>query len=277
MRISLVLHPFREEASVIARAVCAQAQARGWQVEVAASDSRRVPAADARDGAFSTDTDLVIGVGGDGTVLEAVRQGLAAAAPVLGVNAGHMGFLTEVEPARIGDALEAIDAGDYTISERMTLEADIPGVGTVQGINDAVIEKAISRQVVRVGVWVGEQRLVEYRCDGIVVATPTGSTAYNFSAGGPLVDPELAALVVTPVAPHNLFGRPIVFGPDTRLRFEVEADRAARINIDGMALGEIRPGQSVEVRRGASQARFLRLTPRNFARSVRDKFHLHDA
>jgi NAD+ kinase len=276
VRLSLVLHPYREEATTIARSLTASALSGGFEVDVAPADAGRVPDAEVRsDG--SPAPDVVIGVGGDGTVLEAVRRGIAADAPVLGVNAGQVGFLTEVEPGRTEEALEAISSGRYLISERMTLEARLPGTGPVMGINDAVIEKTVTQHVIRVGVWVGEERLVGYRSDGIVVATPTGSTAYNFSAGGPLLDPELNALMVTPVAPHTLFGRPIVFGPEVRLRFEIEADRSARVNVDGRSVGEIDPGQAVEILRSDMRARFLRLAPRNFARSVREKFHLHDA
>jgi NAD+ kinase len=188
-----------------------------------------------------------------------------------------MGFLTEVEPARIDEALDAIGRGGCLISERMTLQAAIPGMDPVLGINDAVIEKCVSQHVIRIGFWVGEERLIGYRSDGIVVSTPTGSTAYNFSAGGPLVDPQLDALTVTPLAPHTLFGRPIVFAPAVRLLFEVEADRSARVNVDGRSVAELAPGQTVAITRGPHRARFLRLTPRNFARSVRHKFHLHDA
>jgi NAD+ kinase len=109
------------------------------------------------------------------------------------------------------------------------------------------------------------------------VATPTGSTAYNFSAGGPLVDPELEALVVTAVAPHNLFGRPIVFRSSARLRLTVEGERPARLNVDGRHTAELAPGDDVFVVRGTASARFIRLTPRHFAAAVRERFRLHDA
>lgn len=277
MRFALVLHPFREDAATIAASFASEALARGHSVQVSEDDAPRVPAADVRPSSSPVSGDVVVGVGGDGTVLEAVRQSIVANAPVLGINAGHVGFLTEVERGRIPEALDTIAAGKFTLSERMTLSAHLPGRDPILGVNDAVIEKAVSQHIVRVGVWVGDERLVGYRADGIVVATPTGSTAYNFSAGGPLVDPELDALVVTPVAPHTLFGRPIVFGSGVRLRFEIEGERAARVNIDGRAEGGLAPGEAVEIVCGEHRARFLRLTPRNFARSVREKFHLHDA
>ena len=277
MNIALVLHPFREEAARIAAEFTAAATGRGHQVEVGAADAGRVPDAVARGEGAPEGVDLVVAVGGDGTVLEAVRQGIAADAPVLGVNAGHMGFLTEIGPTNVEKALDAIAAGDYVLSDRMTLTAHLPDGRSVLGINDAVIEKAISQHIVRVAAWVGDERLVGYRADGVVISTPTGSTAYNFSAGGPLIDPELDALVVTPIAPHTLFGRPLVFAPEARLRFEIEGDRPARVNVDGRSQCDLVPGDSIEVVRGEHRVRFLRLGPRNFTASVRQKFHLHDA
>jgi len=277
MKIVLVLHPFRSEAADIAVGFTAEASGRGHSVEVAEADSARVPRAEVRPVGAPITAELIVGVGGDGTVLEALRQGIEADAPVLGVNAGHMGFLTEIEPTTVGAALDAIEGGRFSLSERMTLSALLPDQAPVLGINDAVIEKAVSQHVIRVAALVEGERLAGYRADGIVVATPTGSTAYNFSAGGPLVDPELDAFVVTPVAPHTLFGRTLVFAPGVKLRFEVEGDRPARINIDGRAQRDLEPGEAVEIVRGESRARFLRLAPRNFARSVREKFHLHDA
>lgn len=277
MKIVLVLHPFRSEAADIAAGFTAEAAARGHFIEVAEADSARVPRAAIRPHGIPITADLIVAVGGDGTVLEALRQGIEADAPVLGVNAGHMGFLTEIEPTNVTAALDAIEGGRFLLSERMTLSALLPDQAPVLGINDAVIEKAVSQHVIRVAALVEGERLAGYRADGIVVATPTGSTAYNFSAGGPLVDPELDAFVVTPVAPHTLFGRTLVFGPDVKLRFEIEGDRPARVNVDGQAQRDLEPGEAVEIVRGAHRARFLRLAPRNFARSVRERFHLHDA
>jgi NAD+ kinase len=203
--------------------------------------------------------------------------GLAADLPVLGVNAGHLGFLTGVEPNRLDDALDALAAGGWAESQRMTLTAQVAGRAPAVGINDVVVEKAVSQHVVKISVQVGAERLVSYRADAVVVATPTGSTAYTFSAGGPLVDPQLEALVVTAVAPHNLFGRPIVLRPDAHLRLTVDDDRPARVNVDGRTLTMLAPGAEILVARGDHPARFVELWPRNFVASVREKFQLHDA
>jgi len=159
----------------------------------------------------------------------------------------------------------------------MTLAARVPGKPAAVGINDVVVEKAVSQHVVKISVAAGAVHHDSYRADAVVVATPTGSTAYTFSAGGPLVDPALEALVITAVAPHNLFARPIVLRPDQHLRLTVDDDRPARVNVDGRTLTVLSPGEQVEVTRGDRSARFIELWPRNFAVSVREKFQLHDA
>lgn len=277
MKLALVVHPLRESAVAAATALVAAARDRGVAVTARPDDCRRIAGCTERADDGAGDADVVVAVGGDGTVLEAVRLGIAAGIPVLGVNAGHVGFLTEVEPDGVGRAVDRLVAGEYEESTRMTLQATLPGQPPVAGLNDVVVEKLISRHVVKLVVSVGAEQLLEYRADAVVVATPTGSTAYTFSAGGPLVDPELDALVVTPVAPHNLFGRPIVFRPTVELRLDVVDDRPARVNLDGRIVGELEPGEGVVISQAPTSVRLIRFTPRNFAASVRDKFHLHDA
>lgn len=277
MRLALVVHPDRESAAALAADLVSRAAQRGIEVSALPDDARRVPGTVVRAPAGPLVADVVMAVGGDGTVLEAVRVALAADLPVLGLNAGHMGFLTGVEPSRVDAALDALAAGGWAESRRMTLCARMQGRPEAIGLNDVVVEKAISQHVVKISVVVGTERLVSYRADGVVVATPTGSTAYTFSAGGPLIDPELDALVVTAVAPHNLFGRPIVFRPEVVLRLTVDDDRPARVNVDGRTLAVLAPGEVVEVYRGEKTARFVELWPRHFAVSVRERFHLHDA
>lgn len=277
MRLALVVHPDRDSAAALAADLASRAALRGMEVLAEPADAARVRGTLVHPPGVPLGAEVVVAVGGDGTVLEAVRVGLAADLPVLGVNAGHLGFLTRVEPERLDEALDLLAAGRWTESQRMTLTALVPGKPEAVGLNDVVVEKAVSQHVVKISVRVGSERLVSYRSDAVVVATPTGSTAYTFSAGGPLVDPELEALVITAVAPHNLFSRPIVLRPDQRLRLTVDDDRPARVNVDGRTLAVLTPGEHVEIARGKRAARFVELWPRNFAVAVREKFHLHDA
>jgi len=277
MKLALILHPDRDSAAELAAELAAGAARRGIQVTAEPADAARVPGTSIRNPGEPLDADVVIAVGGDGTVLQAVRVALAADLPVLGVNAGHLGFLTRVEPGLLQEALDALAAGGWPESHRMTLTARVAGKPPVVGLNDVVVEKAVSQHVVKISVTVGAERLVSYRADAVLVATPTGSTAYTFSAGGPLVDQALETLVITAVAPHNLFARPIVLRPDQHLRLTVDDDRPARVNVDGRTLSMLAPGEQVEITRGERAARFVELWPRNFAVAVREKFHLHDA
>lgn len=276
MRIILVLHPTRESSAAIGASVAAAAAERGIAAVAAAFDAARMPGVAAWD-ATPAPGDLVVAVGGDGTVLEASHLSREHDIPLLGVNAGNVGFLAEVEPGRIPEALDRLLAGSFRVSTRMTLEATMPDGRVVPGLNDVVVEKAVSRQVVGIAVSVAGESLVEYRTDAVIVATPTGSTAYTFSAGGPLVDPEIETLILTAVAPHNLFGRPIVFGPSVTLRVAITSDRAARVNVDGRHHADLRPGDAITVGRGSRPVRLVRLSPDNFARTVKEKFRLHDA
>ncbi len=277
MRLALVVHPERKLAGDVARRLVAAAARHGIEVAAAPEDAAKIPGCISRPGNGAGGSDAIVAVGGDGTVLEAVRLGMQADLPIFGVNAGHIGFLTQLEPGRLEDGIAALSTGEYTESRRMTLDAILPDGRTVSALNDVVVEKRLSQHVVKLAFSVGEESLLSYRADAVIVASPTGSTAYTFSAGGPLVDPELEALVVTPVAPHNLFGRPMVFRPTKQLRFDVVDDRPARVNVDGRAVADLEPGEGVTVVRGATAARFITFTPRNFAAAVRDKFHLHDA
>lgn len=275
MKLALVLHPSRTVATDLASLVAAAALDQGFEVTVDPSDAGRVPGTIQRlDGDLSAD--IVVAVGGDGTVLEAARRALGSGLPVIGVNAGNVGFLAEVQPDQVDTAMQALAAGAYTVTERMTLQA-ATGSETFAVLNDVVVEKDESQHIVRIRVAADGEDLVEYRADGVIVATPTGSTAYSFSAGGPLVDPELRAVVVTAVAPHTLFGRPLLFAPSTVLRLELAGERPARLNGDGRDYGLLEPGGSVVISLGSEVVRLIRLHPEHFAAAVKRKFHLHDA
>jgi len=277
MRIALVLHPTRGSSADVGSAIAREAAARRIEVVAAPEHAARMTGVNPWDERAEALADVIVAVGGDGTVLAASHLSRRLDLPVLGVNAGNVGFLAEVEPAQIPEALDRLVAGKYRISTRMTLEAALPDGSVVAGLNDVVVEKAVSTQVVGIAVSVAGEALVEYRTDAVIVATPTGSTAYTFSAGGPLVDPEIDVLVLTAVAPHNLFGRPIVFGPEVALEIAVTSDRSARVNVDGYHHADLRPGNAITVVRGSRPVRLLRFSPSNFARTVKEKFRLHDA
>ncbi len=217
--------------------------------------------------------DIVVAVGGDGTMLAAVHDAVSWDVPVLGFNLGTLGFLTEAEPVESASVVDRLLSGDYEVEERLTVMATIGDV-TAVGINDVVVEKVDSTRLVHLTVVIDETDFATYRADGLIIATPTGSTAYSFSAGGPIVDPEVSALVLTPVAAHSLFDRPIVLPPDSRIDVTATRDRPVRVNVDKSDLGLLGEGETVRIRRGERPARFVTFGTTTFAGLVRDKFGL---
>ncbi len=257
MKFSLHVRSGRPPIDEFARRLTAEIEAAGGSV---------VPNTDATP-------DMVLAVGGDGTMLSATGAAVAGNVPVLGFNLGTLGFLTEAEPDDLKEVIRRLFAGEYEIDERLTVSASIEG-NEATGVNDVVVEKIDSTRLVILEVVIDGVGFATYRADGLIVATPTGSTAYSFSAGGPVIDPGVEALVLTPVAAHNLFDRPIVIPADSEVLVTVRGDRPVRVNVDKTVLGQITDGARVLVRRGQRAARFVTFRTRSFPGLVRDKFGL---
>lgn len=217
--------------------------------------------------------DVVVAIGGDGTVLDATRRAMLNETPVLGINLGTLGFLAEAEPEDLDSVVAALTSGEYAVEERNTIRATMGGVSE-SGLNDVVVEKIDSQRLVVLDVEVDGDRFLTYRADGIVVSTSTGSTAYGFSAGGPLIDPRVETLLVTPVAPHSLFDRSLVMTPDSEIVITVTADRPVRVSVDGREIGTLGEGQSVKIDAADQRAKFIRLNDEGFATRVTRKFGL---
>ena len=259
MRIAVVVHDSRAEATAFAATLEKVARDKGLKLVPPRADDR---------------PEMVIAVGGDGTMLRAVRLGLALDVPVLGFNLGHLGFLAEAEPSELDVVFDALADNKHEIRKRMTIEASLSNGSHHLGVNDVVVEKIESQRLVALAVDIDSERYHTYRADGLVVSTPTGSSAYNFSAGGPLVDPQLEAIVLTPVAAHSLFSRSLVLSPASNIRLAVTADRPVRVSVDGLEVGTLTQGDWVLVRRGPRPARFVSFAGRTFPMTVRDKFQL---
>ena len=220
--------------------------------------------------------DVIVAIGGDGTVLRAARKALQADVPLLGINVGRKGFLADIEPDRLEGALDVLASGGWKESPRMTIEAIINDRRAVTGINDVVIEKVLSQRLISLDVSLDAERFITYHADGLIVATPTGSTAYNLSAGGPLVAPEVEALVLSPVAPHSLFSKSLLLRPETEIHCTVVQDRSAGVSVDGYDLGTVGPGDEILMRRGPGIVRFIDISGRSFGARVKEKFHLRE-
>ena len=217
--------------------------------------------------------DMVLAVGGDGTMLAAVKSAVAWDVPVLGFNLGTLGFLTEAEPDDLAPVVNRLASGDFDVQERLTVSASIGGDWET-GVNDVVVEKIDSTRLVSLTVFIDGTEFATYRADGLIIATPTGSTAYSFSAGGPVVDPHVDAIVLTPVASHSLFDRPLVLPADAEIAVTVHRDRLVRVNVDKTDLGQLNEGETVTIVRGNRPARFVTFGTTSFSGLVRQKFRL---
>lgn len=217
--------------------------------------------------------DMVISVGGDGTMLAAAHVALDADVPVVGFNLGTMGFLAHAETDEAEPVIDRLLSGDFGVEHRMTVQASLNGKHR-SAVNDVVVEKVDTTRLVVLRVTIDGDPFVTYRADGLILATPTGSTAYSFSAGGPLVDPRIRAIVMTPVAAHSLFDRALVLPEDTVIEIEVVSDRTVRVNVDKDSLGELRDGERLTIEAGERTLKFVSLRPGGFTGVVRDKFRL---
>ncbi|MEO6120716.1 MAG: NAD(+)/NADH kinase [Acidimicrobiales bacterium] len=279
--VAIVAHRTRPEAVALALQAIEWLETRGHQVRVPETDAAG-PALRAwswPDGDLATGLDLAVSLGGDGTMLRTVDLVGAAGVAVLGVNCGRMGYLTEVEPDAMLAAFDRFFAGDYRIQARMTLQVEVAGrvPARRQALNEVVLERTLPGHTVRLAMVVNDQEFLTCAADALIVATPTGSTAYNLSARGPIVSPGHRALVVTPVSPHMLFDRSLVLGPDESVRLVVLESRPAALTVDGVDLGHLVPGDAVECRVGTYDAAFVAFGTRDFHQVLKAKFRLADA
>jgi NAD+ kinase len=275
--VAFVVHPERPAAAELA------ARAGQWLTTRGHTVTRVVDSVHPGEGLDGEQVDLAVSLGGDGTMLRTVAMAAPAGIPVLGVNLGQLGYLTEVEHPALEGALERFVAGDFRIEERMTLEVTIvraepppQAESPYFVLNEAVVEKTASGHTVRLSTSIAGRPFVTYLADGLLVCTPTGSTAYNLSARGPILSPLLRAIVVTPISAHMLFDRTIVLEPDQWLRLEVAGPRPGMLVVDGMSVAELGPGDAVECREGPVDARLVSLGHRDFHAILRSRFHLAD-
>jgi NAD+ kinase len=209
-------------------------------------------------------TDLVLSIGGDGTMLRAARIVAPSAIPILGVNLGHLGFMTELRGEEVWDEMPAILAGEGWLDERAMLKAEIPSRGALApfyALNDVVVARGAKARVIRVEVAIDGVPLTTYKADGVIVATATGSTGYSLAAGGPIVYPQAKEILLTPISAHLSLATPLILPAETVLRFKIYTDHRALLSIDGQIELELYDGEEVEVGRSPYITRFLRLQP----------------
>jgi len=221
--------------------------------------------------------DLVVVLGGDGTMLSVARQ-MGDKAPILGVNLGNLGFLTEIGRGDLYPALVKTLAGEFELEERALLRVDLRraggGLASYRVLNDAVITKSALARIIELKVRVDGRLMADYRSDGLIISTPTGSTAYNLSAGGPIVNPQLPVVVLTPICAHTLSMRPIVVPDTATVKVSLETPREeVYLTLDGQEGTSLDHEDTVSVRRSEIQVRLVKTSGRTFYDGLRDKLH----
>jgi len=283
-RVGVLTHVGRPDAIKAATRLIEGLSAAGIGAAVPAEDvevmvSLAQPVSELR-GPGEQDYELMVTLGGDGTILRGAEWVLASDIPLLGVNLGHVGFLAEAESSEIDNIVTHVVDRSYTVEERFTIDVTLREDGQVVwssfAVNEVSLEKAVRERMLEVLVELDGRPLSRWACDGVLVATPTGSTAYAFSAGGPVIWPSVDALLVLPLSAHALFARPLVLGPSSRVVIElVPSSRAAGIIwCDGRRTAELRPGMEVDVRQGRHRLRLARLSQSPFTDRLVHKFGL---
>ncbi len=233
------------------------------------------PDLEVSEAALAEDVDLLVVLGGDGTILSAARLA-AGRVPLLGVNMGGFGFLAEMPLSELPGGIAEVLKGTMVIDDRAMLEAEIVGDGGVRrrclALNDMVVAKTGVARVIRVATWVNDEHLSTYPADGVIVATPTGSTAYSLSAGGPIVHPQVDVIVVTPISPHMLTARPVVVSGGATVTVEaIGAAEDVSLSVDGQESHALLSGERVVVRRAAVRTRLVRRRAPSFYSILRKK------
>jgi NAD+ kinase len=272
-----VLHP-RRNCGEATSAIMEWAAARGAKVYGVPEEIGRVRGATPISPAdLAGQVDLLVSLGGDGTMLRAMRLGDGQKVPVLGVNLGRLGFLAEVDIPELPAALSAIDLMQYTAESRLALDADIDG-RTLTAFNDVAVVRVPGQGSARVSLLVDASPFVGYAADAVVVATPTGSTAYSFAAGGPIVSPSVEAVLVTPAAPHSAYNRGVILSTDDTLALQIlpSSGRLA-VEVDGIVARYVGPGDRIDLQTRPDAARVIRFGNTTFYERARRKLRLTDS
>ncbi|HYO86777.1 MAG TPA: NAD kinase [Dermatophilaceae bacterium] len=284
-RVLLLTHAERADLQQHTREIAALLGAAGIEVAVLATDVETAhldPAniLPADPGRPAAGCELVCVLGGDGTILRGAELSRGAGAPLLGINYGHVGFLAEAEREDLRATVQRIVAADYAVEERMTLEvvarsgADV--IATSWALNEVTVEKAARERMLELILEIDGRPLSTWGCDGVIVSTPTGSTAYGFSAGGPVVWPDVEAMLIVPISAHALFARPLVVGPESHIAVELVPDTRSRSVMwcDGARPVDLPRGARVEVVRSQTPVLLARLTREPFTDRLVNKFDL---
>ncbi len=280
--VLVVAHTSREQIVTLVNRTAEQLRAAGYEVRMLADEAAECSGATttvAEDDRAAAGCEFVVALGGDGTLLRAAELARPAGVPMLGVNLGHVGFLAEAEPRNLSSSIAALADGAYTIDERATVEADVLVEGELVArawaLNEASLERTNRERMLEISLAVDGRPFLRFGCDGVLCATATGSTAYAFSAGGPIVWPDVDAMLVVPNAAHALFARPFVVSPSSTVDIDLIGRRhAAVLSCDGRRSIDVPAGARVRLTRGELPVRVVRLGDVGFTDRLVSKFQL---
>lgn len=272
--VYIVAHQSKPNLGDILRKVSGALQANGI---AASAEPWIIDALGGEDKKAFTDSGIgeceaILALGGDGTLLRANSIAVENDKPLLGINIGTVGFLTMVELEQADEAFRRLRRDEYTIDERMLLLAELQGQSWL-ALNDVVISRGGYSRLIGVNAWVGDEHVGRFIADGLIVSTPTGSTGYSLSAGGPIVCPELDCIMLTPICAHSLQHRPVVTSPTSRVTISLDDAHSsnALVSVDGRQACELKGASRLTVTRSPRQARFIRVEPRDFFAKIRYK------
>ncbi|MBK1832721.1 NAD(+)/NADH kinase [Roseibacillus ishigakijimensis] len=275
MRLGVFVNPRKADVVAAFGRVREAFEKRGWEVVLDQEGGEAVGYPGVEK--FWQGADLVISIGGDGTFLETLHRMGGCPCPVAGVNIGHLGFLTACQDEEVDQLAQVVTAGEHLEIERAMLRVRMREEGGSEheflALNEVVLMRGETGRLVSLEAWVDGELLNEYRADGLIVATPTGSTAYSLAAGGPLVGPRAEVMVITPICPHTLSGRPLVLGDDSRIELAPSGDNPEPIlfTVDGRQILRVAPESTVEVDKAPAPLRVVRLPGHSFYETLRKK------
>lgn len=281
-RFCIITNREKDGSMEVTNRIAAFLENRGGKVYLAGEENRGGGARYTRAEDIPEDTQCALVLGGDGTILQAAHDLAARQIPIFGINLGTLGFLAETEVAELDAALSKLLAGEYTVKEQMMLAVTVHAGGRKSALPDALNDLVVTRsgfsRVIGAGVYINGELVSDFRGDGVIVATPTGSTGYSLSAGGPIIAPAAGAMVITPVCPHSLNARSIVVSDSDEVTIKVRQSKKTQeeeaiATVDGGASAKLRAGDYIKVRRAGCMVKLVRLSGRSFYQVLRAKLN----
>ncbi len=273
MMLALFPHSQKKESRHLAISIQEFLTTRGAQVVAEDEEAPQIGAIPLSE-VNPKEIDFIVSMGGDGTILRLVHKYAELDAAVIGINLGHLGFMADIPLTDLYPSLQDLISGNYAIDERLSIEGELPSGETFFAVNDIVVHRGVNPSLVEMGIHVDDLYLNTFEADGIIVATPNGSTAYSLAAGGPIVTPSLNAFVLTPVSPHTISNRPMVLTADQTIQIQyLSAYDALSVSADGITHHELKTGDVLKIRRGKKVFRMVHLIRRDYFSTLRSKLN----